>query len=187
VSAITHEKLKVTSPFDISTEGRDYTICGKSAELVKGEIVFKYKACLPICISVPTSHNDKITGLSLTGTVTKTANETVELLPGIDEDKPNGSYPYAWAPATGNLVYCMPRVRTNFKNNTPNGYRQDEIMDLFHENAKIANDFQKETILNYNVGVKMGLPHIVYQNFLTTDNKDAYWVQYRIDMAESGR
>ena len=37
------------------------------------------------------------------------------------------------------------------------------------------------------VGVKMGLPHFVYQNFATTDKDDAFWVQYGIDMAEGGR
>jgi hypothetical protein len=96
----------------VRVSGREYTICAKSAEFVKGEIVFRYKVCSPICASVPMRYNDKITGLSLTGTVTKTANETVELALDIDGDAPHGSCPYTWAPATGNLVYCMPRVGT---------------------------------------------------------------------------
>ncbi len=37
------------------------------------------------------------------------------------------------------------------------------------------------------VGYKMGLGTYVYQNFLTTDGKDAFWVQYGIDLAKSGR
>jgi uncharacterized protein YjdB len=36
-------------------------------------------------------------------------------------------------------------------------------------------------------GKKMGLPEIVYKNFTTTDGKDAFWVQYGIDLAKSGR
>lgn len=37
------------------------------------------------------------------------------------------------------------------------------------------------------VGVKLGLPHYVYQNFITNDKDDPFWVQYGIDMAEQGR
>jgi uncharacterized protein YegL len=37
------------------------------------------------------------------------------------------------------------------------------------------------------VGYKMGLPTLVYQNPVTTDGKDAFWVQYGIDMAICGR
>lgn len=37
------------------------------------------------------------------------------------------------------------------------------------------------------VGYKMGLPTSIYQNFATTDGKDAFWVQYGIDLAKSGR
>lgn len=37
------------------------------------------------------------------------------------------------------------------------------------------------------VGTKMNLPHIVFQNFLTKDKDDAFWVQYGIDMAMQGR
>ena len=37
------------------------------------------------------------------------------------------------------------------------------------------------------VGTKMGLPKYVFQNFLTEDKDDAFWVQYGIDLAEQGR
>lgn len=37
------------------------------------------------------------------------------------------------------------------------------------------------------VGAKMGLPNWVYQNFVTTDGKDAFWVQYGINMVNHGR
>ncbi|MCL2643117.1 MAG: VWA domain-containing protein [Candidatus Bathyarchaeota archaeon] len=37
------------------------------------------------------------------------------------------------------------------------------------------------------VGYRMGLPIPVYQNPVTTDGKDAFWVQYGIDMAICGR
>ena len=37
------------------------------------------------------------------------------------------------------------------------------------------------------VGSKMGLSDIVYQNFLTTDGKDADWIKYGIHLAQSGR
>ena len=37
------------------------------------------------------------------------------------------------------------------------------------------------------VGKKMGLPEWVYKNFTTKDKDDPFWVQYGIDLAESGR
>ncbi|MEE1301475.1 MAG: hypothetical protein UHD64_01730, partial [Bacteroidales bacterium] len=37
------------------------------------------------------------------------------------------------------------------------------------------------------VGKKMGLPEWVYKNFTTKDKDDTFWVQYGIDLAESGR
>ena len=33
----------------------------------------------------------------------------------------------------------------------------------------------------------MGLPEMVYKNPTTTDGKDAFWIQYGIDLADSGR
>lgn len=37
------------------------------------------------------------------------------------------------------------------------------------------------------VGKKMGLPEWIYKNPATTDKDDAFWVQYGIDLANSGR
>ncbi len=37
------------------------------------------------------------------------------------------------------------------------------------------------------VGAKLGLPRIVYQNFITNDKDDPFWIQYGIDLAEQGR
>ena len=37
------------------------------------------------------------------------------------------------------------------------------------------------------VGYKMGLPELVYKNWITMDGKDSFWVQYGIDLAKSGR
>jgi hypothetical protein len=96
----------------VRVEGRDFIICAKSAELVRGELVFCYKVGLPASVSVPRRYNSGFTGLSLIGVVTKTARETVELALDIDKGKGNGGYPYTWAPATGNLVYSMPQVGT---------------------------------------------------------------------------
>jgi len=157
------------------------------------------------------------------------------------------------------------RVRENARKDNENVYRQDEVMDLLHENAGLAIEYQNSMLLgrsglwfalsgkdyflesvafligmaegwgNYKfdehwqvpfdsyegnkmnvdnnknwkewiyfdgrlvsaddlgnmnmayVGVKMHLPRYVYQNRFVNDNKDAYWVQYGITLAENGR
>ncbi|MDO5478396.1 MAG: peptidoglycan-binding domain-containing protein [Clostridia bacterium] len=156
-------------------------------------------------------------------------------------------------------------VRRLEKEGTPIKYAQDEIMNLLHENAEIAkeyqdnlksgysgmmynleggnyfldssafligmaygkwnykydddwrvpydyfdgNDMSKDNNKNWRpwmyfdgmlisadklgnmnmayVGTKMGLPKFVFQNILTEDKDDAFWVQYGIDLAEQGR
>ncbi len=162
--------------------------------------------------------------------------------------------------------YSMAKdIRRLEKEGTPIKYAQDEIMNLLHENARIAkeyqenltkgasgmmfqieggsyflnsvafligaaygmwnykyndywrvpydtfdgNDMSKDNNKNWRpwmyfdgmlisadklgnmnmayVGMKMGLPKIVFQNDLTTDKDDAFWVQYGIDLAEQGR
>ena len=37
------------------------------------------------------------------------------------------------------------------------------------------------------VGKNMGLPEWAYKNFETMDKDDPYWVQYGIELANSGR
>ena len=156
-------------------------------------------------------------------------------------------------------------VRRLEKEGTPIKYAQDEIMNLLHENAEIAKEYQDNLKSGYSgmmynleggnyfldssafliamaygkwnykyddywrvpydyfdgndmskdknknwrpwmyfdgmlisadklgnmnmayVGTKMGLPKFVFQNFLTNDKDDAFWVQYGIDLAEQGR
>ena len=96
----------------VHIDSRQYTICSKSAELVKGELIFRYKAGSPMIAAVSKKYNNNFIGLSLIGSVTKTTKETVELALDIDKGKQQGSYPYTWAPGTGNLVYCMPQTGT---------------------------------------------------------------------------
>ena len=50
--------------------------------------------------------------MSLGGTVEKTDHEQVWLRLDIDGAGGKAAYPYDWAPATGSLMYCMPKVGT---------------------------------------------------------------------------
>ncbi len=85
-------------------------ICEKDVKFEKGELVFYYTLARENYLSVPEYYNELFTGLSLLGAVIKTDRETVWLK--LDIDGKNGEYPYKWAPTSGSLMYCMPKVNT---------------------------------------------------------------------------
>lgn len=87
-------------------------ICEKYVNLIKSELEFTYLLGYPSLVSVKTSYNKKIIGMSLLGTVTKTNGETVNIQLDIDGSNGKSEYPYDWIPPTGNIMYCMPKLGT---------------------------------------------------------------------------
>lgn len=57
---------------------------------------------------------------------------------------------------------------------------------MYYDGMLVAGDDFGNMNLAY-VGQKMNLPTIFYQNAVTTDGKDRFWIQYGIDLAVSGR
>lgn len=87
-------------------------ICEKVAEFVRGQIVFTYKIGPKSLIGQHEYYNEQFTGLSLEGTVVKTDHEIVHIHLDIDGERSGTTYPYAWKPISGNLMYSMPKLGT---------------------------------------------------------------------------
>jgi len=92
--------------------GAPVYICGVTAELTGGEIIFTYLLGRKGLAAERPYKNRKMVGLSLGGTVKSTAQEQVVLLLDIDNGQDTGSYPFPWRPESGNIMYCMPKVGT---------------------------------------------------------------------------
>lgn len=94
-------------------KGKSLVICEKECSLEKGIAVFQYKLALPSFLAGPKQYNEKICGMSILGTVLETDKETLKIHLDIDPVQDTATaYPYAWVPATGNLMYLMPKVGT---------------------------------------------------------------------------
>lgn len=78
----------------------------------KGELMFRYMLARETELDVQPYFNEIFTGLSLSGKVIKTENESVCIKLDIDGED-GESYFYPWMPETGNALYAMPEVQTS--------------------------------------------------------------------------
>lgn len=92
---------------------KELVICGRRAKLVDGELVFTYRLAKPRFIVEKYHENDRITGMTIPGTVLKTQGETLRIHLDIDSSQMlRTAYPYRWTTATGSLFYCMLKIGT---------------------------------------------------------------------------
>ena len=84
---------------------------GKKTELVRGEVIFTYRLAGSSYTWVPWADNPDYTGMSFACAIVGTRGEQVEVTFDIDKSATGGNS-YGFAPATGNLMYCMPQVGT---------------------------------------------------------------------------
>lgn len=95
----------------VSIGGRELSVAERTAELSGGRVLFTYRLAGESYTRVPGMGNPDHTGMSLTGTVSVTEGERVGM--GFDIDRSaEGGNTYGFAPATGNLMYCMPQKGT---------------------------------------------------------------------------
>ena len=88
-------------------------ISQKHASMEKGQLIFTYYVGPESINRTNKYYNEKISGMSLLGSILATKNETVKMHLDIDQQQDQATaYPYNWTPATGNLIYCMPQVGT---------------------------------------------------------------------------
>ena len=95
----------------VTYEGRELHISQKKTELVRGEVIFTYRLAGSSYTWVPWEDNLDYTGMSFVGAIVGTQGEQVEVAFDIDQTAAGGNR-YGFAPATGNLMYCMPQKGT---------------------------------------------------------------------------
>ena len=95
----------------VTYEGRELTVSRKKIELVRGEVIFTYRLAGSSYTWVPWEDNLDYTGMSFVGAIVGTQGEQVEVAFDIDQTAAGGNR-YGFAPATGNLMYCMPQKGT---------------------------------------------------------------------------
>ena len=76
-----------------------------------GEVIFTYRLAGNSYTWVPWEDNPDYTGMSFVGSIVGTQGEQVEVAFDIDKTAAGGNR-YGFAPATGNLMYCMPQKGT---------------------------------------------------------------------------
>ena len=95
----------------VTYEGRELLVSRKKTELVRGEVIFTYRLAGNSYTWVPWEDNPDYTGMSFVGAIVGTQGEQVEVAFDIDKTAAGGNR-YGFAPATGNLMYCMPQKGT---------------------------------------------------------------------------
>ena len=95
----------------VTYEGRELLVSRKKTELVRGEVIFTYRLAGSSYTWVPWEDNPDYTGMSFVGAIVGTQGEQVEVAFDIDKTAAGGNR-YGFAPATGNLMYCMPQKGT---------------------------------------------------------------------------
>ena len=95
----------------VTYEGRELLVSRKKTELVRGEVIFTYCLAGSSYTWVPWADNPDYTGMSFVGSIVRTQGEQVEVAFDIDKSATGGNS-YGFAPATGNLMYCMPQKGT---------------------------------------------------------------------------
>ena len=95
----------------VTYEGRELTVSRKKTELVRGEVIFTYRLAGSSYTWVPWEDNLDYTGMSFVGAIVGMQGEQVEVAFDIDQTAAGGNR-YGFAPATGNLMYCMPQKGT---------------------------------------------------------------------------
>ena len=95
----------------VTYEGRELHVSQKKTELAGGEVIFTYRLAGNSYTWVPWEDNPDYTGMSFVGSIVGTQGEQVEVAFDIDKTAAGGNR-YGFAPATGNLMYCMPQKGT---------------------------------------------------------------------------
>ncbi|MBE5982128.1 MAG: hypothetical protein E7248_02355 [Paenibacillaceae bacterium] len=111
--------------------GRKCVVYKKEFMLEHGDIKFVYWLANEKDLGTKPCYNERFTGLSLSGTVEKTHNETVQVQ--FDMDGKDGKYFYPWRPDSGNSLYAMPekgsKVEVYFMNHDE---RQGIVIQCLH-------------------------------------------------------
>ncbi|MDR9856626.1 contractile injection system protein, VgrG/Pvc8 family [Paenibacillus sp. VCA1] len=84
------------------------------AAMTQGDFLYTYRLARKEGIRQNRIHNQKLIGITINGEVLDVKGEKVKLHLDIDkEQSKSAAYWFPFAPPTGNVMYCMPKVGTN--------------------------------------------------------------------------
>lgn len=94
-------------------KNKNMIVCAKKGIIENGLWVYTYVLGFKSGYNIKKQYNNLVSGMSIQGVVLDTTNQTAKLHLDIDnqQDK-NTAYWYPYAPATGNMMYCMPKIGT---------------------------------------------------------------------------
>lgn len=146
-----------------SIYGTGYQICEKIGKLEKGILEFTYLIGRKEGKATKISYNNQFVGLSLVGTIKNIKEEKVYLALEIDGEKAEPIYGYPWAPITGNIMYCMPKVGSKvmlyFANQDE---RSGQAINTIRENEKSCEELKK--VQNRTLTTEYGKQLELFQN-----------------------
>lgn len=94
-------------------KGETWIVMGKEIRMVQSLLEVWYVLGLEQGYGLPKHYNAHISGMSILGEVIYTDHENLKIHLDIDEKQDvEKAYKYTWMPATGNLMYCMPKLGT---------------------------------------------------------------------------
>ena len=135
----TSENLAIGT--EVICNGALWYVWEKRAELRKSELKFTYTLGKAQFMIQQKSFHPAFAGMSILGKVLSTGGETVKLHLDIDKTQDEKTaYPYVYAPDTGSVMYCMPKVGTTvslyFSNEDETSAR---AINCIRENGSICN------------------------------------------------
>ncbi|MCR5439383.1 MAG: phage late control D family protein, partial [Selenomonas sp.] len=140
--------IKSSKNYEVGTAVRyqrqEYRIVEKEITMQHEEVVFTYLLAHEAYLVRRPQYNEKVSGISLIGTVLATAGETVKLHLDIDREQDKATaYPYSWVPTSNNLMYLMPQVGTKAILYIPNHDEQNaEAIGCVRTNGGIDSTCQ---------------------------------------------
>lgn len=109
-----------------------------SAYMRQGELFFTY--LLKRGSVVEPIYQSNFSGLSLSGTILDTKDESIKVALDIDNNVSTGSYYYPWYPKTGNAFYAMPEIGAKIQLYFPDDdERNGFCIECFPEKKKKFN------------------------------------------------
>lgn len=97
----------------VNFKGETWIVMGKEIRMVQSLLEVWYVLGLEQGYGLPKHYNAHISGMSILGEVIYTDHENLKIHLDIDEKQDvEKAYKYTWMPATGNLMYCMPKLGT---------------------------------------------------------------------------
>ena len=99
----------------VKNRGLRFVICEKEVQTIEATLKFHYKVCKEENIKSKRVYNEKIRGLVISAEVVDVKAEDVFVKFSMDSGLEKRRYRFEWLPVTGNVMCCIPEVRSRVK------------------------------------------------------------------------